>query len=158
MFTGIISWQFIIFSSSIIPKSFIKNYNKIAKKIFTGFILCMNIPIKNNYYISYQGRNKDIRFAQNVLHIIKSEYDAASPYRVNFLSEKHLNKPISSRNLTNNKLHAFRQVQKSYLTSDLEYTKTLLDVFKQSRAANCKEYSELAILLQKSMVSKIAIV
>ena len=129
------------------PKS--TYYNKIAKKIFTGFMLNMNISIKDKRYISFQRRNKDIRLAQNVLHIIKSEYDSSSPYMINLLSEKHLKKPMSGRNLTNKKLYAFRQVQKNHLTSDLEYTRTLLDVFKQARAANCKEYSELAFIISK---------
>lgn len=109
----------------------------------------MNTIIKNNnYYISYKGRNKDIKLAQNILHKIKSEYDSASPYKVYLFSEKH-QRPMSRRNLTNNKLFAFRQVQKNHIESDLGYTKTILDIFKQARAANCKEYAELAFIIAK---------
>lgn len=108
----------------------------------------MNTSIENRYNISYKSRNKDIRAAYNILHKIKSEYDAASPYVVHLFSEKH-QRPMSRLNLTNHKLYAFRKVQENNMASDLEYTKTILDVFKQARSANCKEYAELAFIIAK---------
>ena len=99
-----------------------------------------------NYNISYKGRNTEIRSAQKVLHKIKSEYPASSPYIIDYLSRKH-GISMSSHNYTNAKLYAFRVVQKMNMDSDLKYAKTILDVFKQSRAANCKEYSELAFII-----------
>ena len=108
----------------------------------------MNLTIQNNPYISFKSRNQDIKSAQNIMHKIKSEYDATSPYKIYLLSEKH-NRSMSRQNLSNRKLYAFRQLQEYHLNDHLKYTKILLDVFKQARAANCKEYSELAFIIAK---------
>lgn len=108
----------------------------------------MDIKINNYYSISYTGKNKDIRAAQKVLHRIKSDYSAASPYLIYLWSAKH-GKQMSKFNPTNHHLYALREVQKKYIDSDLIYAEKLLKLVKRARSANCKEYSELAYIIAK---------
>jgi len=102
--------------------------------------------IQNQYNNSFYGRSRDIKSAWQIMHKIKSEYPASSPYVANYLSSKH-NKPISDTNISNERLYVLRKIHKLNINSDLKYSESLLSLVKRTKVMNCKENSELACLI-----------
>lgn len=123
----------------------------------------------HNTNIQFYGRNKEIINAQQILHKIKSEYPASSPYVADLLAQKRELKRGQSNvfigisemiehyyctenigaKVTNNNLFSLRRVQKHYIDDDYRYCDSLIWGIKNLRAMNCKENSELAFLIAK---------
>ncbi len=122
-----------------------------------------------NPNIQFTGRNKEIRKAQQILHKIKSDFPASSPFIADLLAQKrairlehsdiyislsdmmerYYNTENIGAKLTNNNVASLRRLQSHYICDDYKYCDSLVWGIKKLRAMNCKENAELAFLIAK---------
>ena len=105
------------------------------------FIFIINMKTyKSN--ISFGARNREIKTAQDIIHKIKSEFPAVSPYYADMRTAA----PGCTAKKSTMKLLLLRAFVNPE-QKDLDYSENLIRMVKKAKVMNCKENSELAFLI-----------